>query len=108
MINKAVGNGEWQYYKISGSESSALSLTLKETNTTGYVWVFLSHGIFPSLTSYDYSDKNGQKSTHQISYYTKSPQSGDLYVGVYGSPFIPTTTKGLKASYNLVVWLADF
>lgn len=109
-MNKAIGNGEWQYYKISASSSSALSITLRETNTTGYVWIFLSHGVFPSLSSYDYSDKNGQKATHQISFYTKNPQAGDLYIGVYGSPFIPSNpnTKGVKANYNLVAWASDF
>ncbi len=109
-MNNAIGNGEWQYYKISTSASSALSVTLRETNTTGYVWIFLSHGVFPSLSSYDYSDKNGQKATHQISFYTKTPQSGDLYIGVYGSPFIPSSpnTKSAKANYNLVAWVSDF
>jgi len=108
--NNLLRSDQWVYYMIHADQSSAFSLTLREQNTTGYIWVFINHNEFPSLTSYDYSDKNSHSAVHEISYYTKNQQSGDIFIGVYGSPYIPSSSssKGTTAAYDLVVWLSDF
>ncbi len=73
--------------------------------TEGYIWVFLSHEVFPTLVDYDYSDKKGHSAVHQISFFSAYPQSGDLYVGVYGSTMIESAAS---VYYDIVIWLSDF
>jgi len=102
---------EWAYYLIVVANSSAFSLTLREQTTTGLAWVFIDHNQFPTFSNYDYSDKNTHSQVHQVSYYAHQPQSGSVYVGVYGSPYIssdPNNGKNVTVAYDLVAWVSDF
>jgi hypothetical protein len=100
---------QWLFYVMEANSSSAFSLTLNERNTTGMTWVFLSHNQFPTFTDYDFSDKNEAAHIHQISgYHKRGPQTGQLYIGVYGSPYIYTGNKNRTITFDMEVWVADF
>ena len=106
-----VTENQWRYFSIHAKDSTAFSLTVKETNSTGEVWVFVRAAEYPTLSAYDYSDKDTHNAVHQISYYTPLEHSGDLYIGIYGSPFIPDASQPGKpnfATFDLVAWVSDF
>ena len=106
----SVTKNSWNYYVMHASQSSEFALTLQEKNTTGYAWIFVSHSEYPTLSVYDYSDKDSHKAVHEISYFTKTPQTGDLYIGVYGSPYMPESNSGkaYEVVYNIAAFLSDF
>ena len=111
VTNEGVTNGVWKYYSISSEHTSAVSLSVKEKSTKGMVWIFVRHNEPPTLNNYDFSDKDSHNPLHQISYGTKTPQSGTLFIGVYGSPFLPEVTidgTGTIAYYDLSCWASDF
>jgi hypothetical protein len=106
--NNAIQLDQWLYYKMEVQHSSAFALTLNEHNTTGVIWVFLSHNQFPTFSDYEYSDKNELSHIHQISgYHKQGPQTGEIYIGVYGSPYI-YTGKNITVLFDMEVWAADF
>jgi len=109
--NNRIQTDQWAYYLINASNSSAFSLSLKEQDTTGLTWVFIDHNQFPTFTNYDYSDKNAHSQVHQISYYRNEPETGSIYIGVYGSPYIfsdPNSGKNITVLYDIVAWVSDF
>ena len=106
-----VTNTQWRYFSIHVEHSTAFSLTVQERNSIGEVWVFVCAEEYPTLSIYDYSDKETHKGIHQISYYTPLEHSGNIYIGVYGSPFIPDESRPGKpgfATFDLVAWVSDF
>ena len=108
LDNQVVELDKWNYYQISGENASAASLTVKEDGEIGVAWVFVGFDGFPTTTDYVYSDKNHHNSTHQIAYHGKAEQSGMLFIGVYGSPFIPEVDGMQSVSYSIVCWVSDF
>ena len=111
LNDEFVTNGVWKYYSISSENTSAVSLSVKEKSTEGMVWIFVRHFEPPTLLNYDFSDKDAHNSLHQISYGTKTPQKGTIFIGVYGSPYLDRMNgegSGSIANYDLSCWVADF
>ena len=110
MKGESVFGHQWNYYSISSESASAFSLSIREASTEGMVWVFVSHNEPPSLVDYDFSNKD-QDSIHQITYATQEEESGTLFIGVYGSPYLPDVTidgTGTEAVYDIACWVSDF
>eukprot|EP00009_Paramoeba_aestuarina_P009070 CAMPEP_0201518296 /NCGR_PEP_ID=MMETSP0161_2-20130828/9181_1 /ASSEMBLY_ACC=CAM_ASM_000251 /TAXON_ID=180227 /ORGANISM="Neoparamoeba aestuarina, Strain SoJaBio B1-5/56/2" /LENGTH=527 /DNA_ID=CAMNT_0047916037 /DNA_START=231 /DNA_END=1814 /DNA_ORIENTATION=- len=105
LENQIVTNNQWKYYSISVAGSSAASMSVKETATEGMVWIMVSHDIPPTLSDYEYSDKSS-KALHQVTFSTREPQNGTIYIGVYGDPYIPE--EGGEAVFDISVWVSDF
>ena len=108
LVNQVVGLDEWNYYSIAVGDASAASLTVKEDGEVGVAWVFVGFNEFPTATDYVYNDKNHHNATHQINYSAKEEQTGELYIGVYGSPFIPEVDGESTVEYEIVCWVSDF
>eukprot|EP00009_Paramoeba_aestuarina_P011657 CAMPEP_0201528294 /NCGR_PEP_ID=MMETSP0161_2-20130828/37881_1 /ASSEMBLY_ACC=CAM_ASM_000251 /TAXON_ID=180227 /ORGANISM="Neoparamoeba aestuarina, Strain SoJaBio B1-5/56/2" /LENGTH=311 /DNA_ID=CAMNT_0047929507 /DNA_START=191 /DNA_END=1123 /DNA_ORIENTATION=+ len=104
VMDEMVEKGRWNYYTISVVDKSAAALTVKEHNAAGVAWVFIGFNGFPTETDYMYSDKNHHNSTHQLSYSTKRQETGVLYIGVYGSPYITEISGKSTVHYDIVCW----
>mmetsp|Transcript_33647 Transcript_33647/g.52599 ORF Transcript_33647/g.52599 Transcript_33647/m.52599 type:complete len:588 (-) Transcript_33647:57-1820(-) len=108
LMNQQVDIDEWNYYSIAVDDASAAQLTVQEHGEVGVAWVFVGFDAFPTATNYGYSDKNHHNATHQLSYLSKNNQTGTLYVGVYGSPFVPEVGGASNVTYDIVAWVSDF
>tara|TARA_R110002050_G_scaffold121030_2_gene239344 strand:- start:3 stop:791 length:789 start_codon:yes stop_codon:yes gene_type:complete len=109
LQSQLLSKNNWNYYLMRVQDSSAFSLTIRETNSTGYAWVYVSHSEFPTLSVYDYADIK-DTSIHELSKFWQTPLSGDLYIGVYGSPNIADSGSGKPTSvnYDIVGFVTDF
>ena len=84
---KAAGS-EAIYYSITVQSTSQLNVVVKEKETEGMVWLFVSAGQFPTLLDHEESDYDTQGRVRRISLEFSSPRSGvEYFVGVYGTPF---------------------
>jgi len=100
--NGTIGVNEWAYYKYSAPNSkSSITLNLYEWETVGYVQVYISQGVPPTLTDFDYCEVTSTKALHNI--YFRTDGEGDLnwYIGVYGSSFIPIQSR---TSYGILIY----
>jgi len=102
VVNVQINPGQWKYFKLPMHRAAtAFNVVLKESETTGAVWLFADYGFYPDLRIYTFHDIRTNTAIHRL----KDSSSylaywGDLYVGVYGSPFLlnPTTVQ----LYNFV------
>ena len=108
LMDQRVEMDKWVYYEISGEGASAVSLTVREHGEVATTWVYVSPETFPTTTEFAYSDRNRHNNTHQISYHTNAEQSGLLWIGVYGSPFIPEVDGGESVEFDIVCWVSSF
>jgi len=57
VIDVAINPGQWKYFKLPmNRNSTAFNVVLKETETTGAVWLFADYGFYPNLRIYTFQD----------------------------------------------------
>jgi len=83
---QSVEQYQWKYYSIS-SNSSAMLVSLRETSTRGYLWLFMSQGSFPTLENYEEADKETNTNFHEVHAVFQRAEVRVFYIGVYGNPF---------------------
>jgi hypothetical protein len=102
VISVSINPGQWKYFRLPmHRNATAFNVVLKESETTGAVWLFADYGFYPDLRIYTFHDIKTNTGIHRI----KDSNSylvywGDLFIGIYGSPFLlnPTTVQ----LYNFV------
>lgn len=97
----SIGINAWNYYTMT-TRSSYFQVAIKETNTIGFLWLFVSTAGPPSLLSYDDADQTPSTSIHYAQFAYESPQFLTYYIGVYGSTFIGSTSTTVP--YQIVAW----
>jgi hypothetical protein len=104
LIGQRVAPGEWKYYSIVVQRTSQLNVIVKETESTGLLWVFVSAGQYPTLSSHEEDSTDTATSIHRISLEFTTPRSDTQYfVGVYGSPFSLRDTE-----FSISIYYAPF
>lgn len=88
---------QWQYFSVS-SNSSAMLVSLRETSTTGFLWLYISQGSYPTLETFDKADKHTNSDFHEVHLTFKGPEVRLFYIGVYGNPFGVRGTDGTPYS----------
>lgn len=94
---------EWVYYQVDVKAGLEVTILMRETNSTGYLWLYESRDGYPSMASYDNSDTETNSNTHDVVFTPESDVT--VQIGVFGSPL---TVPGNVYGYKLVVWQASF
>ena len=105
MSSSAVKMFEWRYFKVSAIKSSTGKVSVKERNSEGFLWVFVSFTDPPTLADHDLSGKKIQN-IHEIAIESALPRTRDIYIGVYGNPF--GTHPEMELEFDIVVWTTPF
>jgi len=105
LLNQNITEGVWHYYQYTlVNATSQLNVVVKEHDSEGFVWLFVSAGGNPTLVSYDEADTKTNTANHRLKIEFESPRvSTTYYIGVYGSPFALRET-----TYDVVVWTPPF
>jgi len=92
----------WQYYQFGIVNTTFLTIVVKETVTSGFVWLYASKDSTPDLRDYDYSDQGTNSIFHRIHIVFDSPTTDTYYFGVYSNPFsnIPSIPFTIAAWYS--------
>tara|TARA_R110002050_G_scaffold28911_4_gene74563 strand:- start:170 stop:1321 length:1152 start_codon:yes stop_codon:yes gene_type:complete len=105
-VTGSVRKYEWSYYIFPVNASTTGVVTLKEKSTQGMLWMFVSFVDYPSLSIYDMSERKTNSQYHEIQIFVNTPQTRDVYIGVYGSPYYVQDNVDLE--FSLVTWSAPF
>jgi len=65
LTGQSVAYNQWAYYSISVSNTSALHIQIKETSTTGLLWLYVSDS-YPTLREYYFADTSTVLPYHRI------------------------------------------
>lgn len=104
-ISSSVKKFEWSYYYIFVNHSSSGVLSLKESGSTGFLWLFVSFTGTPSLTNFDFAEKNSLNSVKEISLSLSQQHARSIVVGVYGSPYI---SRPEAIPFEIILWISPF
>jgi len=106
--NNQVAVGNWDFYRVTTPlNASYVSISVRETETTGYLWVFVSRARSPNERFYDYTDKftfNRLSAFHHIEFTMVPGLQETWYVGVLGNPY----GGNLPTKYSINPWVAPF
>ena len=84
QVDSVVNSYLWQYYTFEAEANYDVTLLMKETNSTGYVWLYESVQTFPDAVEYENADMETNTQVHDIVF---APEvAGTVYVGVGASP----------------------
>jgi hypothetical protein len=72
------------------ANSSAMLISMKETSTTGRLWLFASLNGYPTLDGYETSHISTKSNFHEVHFIFEEQAPHVFYIGVYGSPYAPT------------------
>jgi hypothetical protein len=102
LLSGTVTNNNWIYYKYTApSSKTSITIEMIESETSGYLWLYLSHGVPPSQLQYGFSDVT-QSSAHTIHEIVDNENTdSDYYIGVYGSPYLPMT---IQCDFQIVAY----
>eukprot|EP01129_Flabellula_baltica_P004238 TRINITY_DN145_c0_g1_i1.p1 TRINITY_DN145_c0_g1~~TRINITY_DN145_c0_g1_i1.p1 ORF type:complete len:579 (-),score=128.57 TRINITY_DN145_c0_g1_i1:16-1752(-) len=97
----------WQYYSFKSS-STTINFSVKESSTTGQIWLYEALEVSPTLRYYDNHDIDTDKAFHTVTVDASwivqdSGYEFTYYVGVYGSPYAARDVE-----YQLVAWETPF
>lgn len=94
----------WSYFELDSSNSSFISINIKERSSVGYLWLFALKGNAPDLHNYDYSDQSTSSSFHRIYDSFDSPQTDTWTIGVYANPYAVNP----PVSFSISAWYSSF
>ena len=101
-ISSSVGMNKWAYFEFT-SNSSLFEVVIKETNSTGLLWLFVSQTHdYPSLNSYDDADQTPGVALHYSVFQYTDVTSYTYTIGVYGTLFINSLTDTIP--FKIVAW----
>jgi hypothetical protein len=104
VVTSTVAPRSFNFYSYTTSASTII-VSLYETQTVGYAYLFESMEISPSLTYYDQQDIDTDRSFHSITIDAQwwADPSGEYqytyYFGVFGSPL-----SARDVEYKISVW----
>ena len=104
-LESSVEKYGWKYFTFPVNSSTGV-VTLKEHDSVGLLWLFVSFLESPTLSNYDLSEKSVNSAFHEIQVFVPSKQVRTIYVGVYGNPYNVHDTTALD--FSLVSWAAPF
>jgi hypothetical protein len=84
--NQAVAQYQWRYFTVS-SNSSAMLVSMRETETRGFLWLFMSQSGYPTLDAFEIADRETNTDFHEVHSVFETPEVRIFYIGVYGNPF---------------------
>jgi len=95
-------SAQWQYYQFNVVNTTFLTIILKETQTTGFVWLYAAKDSTPNLRDYDYSDQGTNSIFHRIHITFEAATTDTYYFGVYSNPFsnVPAVPFTIAAWYS--------
>jgi len=104
IVSGTVAATSWVYYTFSAAASS-ITVSLKELNTTGGVWLYTNRNSYPTTLFYD--NANTQVSAqHTIVFHpTMRTLQTSYYIGVYGGPM---SSRLRPSAYELALWVTPF
>ena len=98
-----IAMGQWEYWQFNAKGGLSVNIVMKELNSTGFVWLYVSQQGFPTLSVYDAADVETNTATHGL--HIRPTNDGAVTIGIFGSSFaIP---EALYA-YDVSAWQADF
>jgi hypothetical protein len=102
-VHSSVRSGSWTYYSFTLPSTSSLAIvTLHETSTRGYLWLYISTEDIPSTLNNQFSSKTPSTPVQEIIIRQPSAHTNTVYyVGVFGNPYAP---QGISTSFDLVVF----
>jgi len=95
----------WQFYQISVSGTTFLTIDVKETATVGFVWVYVSKTTTPDLHNYDFSDQETNSQFHRIHITFDERQTDTWVIGVYSNPFAANVQT---VPFTISAWYSPF
>lgn len=84
--DQTVAQYQWAYYTIT-TESTMLLVSMKEQETRGFLWLYVSQSGFPGLDTFDAADKETNTDFHEVHLLFDHKERRRFYIGVYGNPF---------------------
>ena len=100
----SVNTNSWSYFQLNVVNTSFIDVEIKETNTTGFIWSYLSKGTQPDERNYDFANKDASGKFHHLRANLGSQQSGTFFVGVFGNAYL---VNG-PASFSVAAWASPF
>lgn len=99
-VSDNVGQNAWHYYKYTiPSHMTSVTIELLETNSEGYLAVYVLEGAPPELTGYQYSeDSLNALHTLYFLFDGSADIDHDFYIGIYGTSRVPIQST---AEYEL-------
>jgi len=85
-VDQTVTQYNWAYYSIT-TDSSMVLISMKEQETQGFLWLFVSLSGFPELDGYEAVDRETNSDFHEVHLLFDTKERRDYYIGVYGNPF---------------------
>jgi hypothetical protein len=105
----SIGSNAWAYYQLAAPTTSkpiaSITTALKESGTSGLIWLYAAAQQAPTLRNYDHAD-TADYFEHIIHFQPEGSEASPNTVwtiGVYGSPFI---APNQVVNYTLVAWTA--
>eukprot|EP01118_Nematostelium_gracile_P008812 TRINITY_DN2930_c0_g1_i1.p1 TRINITY_DN2930_c0_g1~~TRINITY_DN2930_c0_g1_i1.p1 ORF type:complete len:596 (+),score=134.42 TRINITY_DN2930_c0_g1_i1:37-1788(+) len=99
QINNAT---TFNYFTFDVTTSSFLTINLQETNSLGFLWLYVSFGYSPSVTNY-YTRDTSTGANHKIQF--QPPVSNTTYqIGVYSNNY----ANNFPLTYSLAAWASPF
>jgi len=100
----STGLGRWQYYQFNIVNTTFVTVVVKETVTSGFVWLYASKDSTPDLRDYDYSDQGTNSMFHRIHIPFDSPTTDTYFFGVYSNPF----SNVQITPFTIAAWYSPF
>jgi hypothetical protein len=104
VISDSLTRNTWKYYTIDTSSTTFLAVDLKELNSLGAIWVFVSKNTPPDIRIHDYADMDTNSALHSLDIVFSNPQTQRWIIGVYGNPYAP---NGIL-SFKVTAWFPPF
>jgi len=109
LQNGIIGTGSvtennWNYYSYSVTNSGSLHVLLKETSTSGALWLYVAK-TYPTIRSYLYADTETNTNIHILAIDLDEDETAVYQIGVYGNPYLLENQVG---TYQLIAWAPDF
>jgi len=98
------GTGQWKYYSYTTpAGATSVHIALKEDNTDGWLWLFVSKGV-PDLRNYLYADTETNSQMHRIHVALKEEGPITLQIGVFANPY----SLGERIPFRIIAWSPEF
>ena len=89
-VSSSVNLNSWSFFALNLQNSSSLSISLKEMNTIGNLWLYVSKGRMPDSRNFDYSLLETTNQYHHLNIVLQNQQTDSYVIGVYADPFATT------------------
>jgi len=103
LTNQATSYNTWAYYSINVANTSSLHIIVRETSSSGLLWVYVGKTV-PTLRSYLSSDTSNSN-THIITFTFDFDVSDTFQIGVYGNPY---SQEESSVPFTIVAWFPNY